>query len=130
MSTSELTPYERALLESWAETHKKSAIMFLILLALRDQERRVQELHAFFDMVSAGNLGIDAQSLHRALRRIEGLNLITHTEEAVSGSGVKRKVYALTISGDRLLTAYAKGTLSYLRCPEVQSLLSRAAATV
>ncbi|PRW64758.1 helix-turn-helix transcriptional regulator [Actinopolyspora mortivallis] len=57
-------------------------------------------------------------AVHRSLRRLEGLNLVTHTKHAAPGTGVKRKVYELTRSGKRVLAAYLETTLSYLHDPE------------
>lgn len=52
--------------------------------------------------------------MHRALRRVEGLNLITHSQESVIGTGAKRKIYELTASGERVLAAYLQGPLAYV----------------
>ncbi|WP_458781866.1 helix-turn-helix transcriptional regulator [Arthrobacter sp. D3-16] len=57
---------------------------------------------------------MDEQSLHRALRRVEGLNLITHSQESVAGTGAKRKIYELTASGERVLASYLQGPMAYV----------------
>ena len=64
---------------------------------------------------------MDEQSLHRALRRVEGLNLITHTDQAVTGTGAKRKIYELTASGERVLAAYLDGPMTYLDHPTLRA---------
>jgi len=52
--------------------------------------------------------------VHRALRWVEGLNLITHSEESVAGPGAKRKIYGLTASGERVLAGYLEGPMAYV----------------
>lgn len=44
----------------------------------------------------------------------QGLNLITHHRESAIGTGAKRKIYALTASGERVLAAYLQGPLAYV----------------
>ncbi len=123
MSTSDLAGYEQAIIDSWADTHKKSALVLFILLSLSVEPSWSGQLRAFIDEVSDGHLRVDEQSLHRALRRLDGLNLVTHTPVDVPGSGVKRKVYTLTQTGERVLKAYLATTLSYVREPCFQNLI-------
>lgn len=59
--------------------------------------------------------GLDERAVvHRALRWVEGLNLITHSEESVAGPGAKRKIYGLTASGERVLAGYLEGPMAYV----------------
>lgn len=127
MSTSSLTSYEQVIVDSWADTHKKSALVLFILLALSVEPSWSGQLRAFIDGLSDGHLGVDEQSLHRALRRLDALNVVTHTPEDVPGSGVKRKMYSLTQTGERVLNEYLETTLSYARTPLFQSLIGRLA---
>lgn len=127
MSTSNLTSYEQVIVDSWADTHKKSALVLFILLALSVEPSWSGQLRAFIDGLSDGHLGVDEQSLHRALRRLDALNVVTHTPEDVPGSGVKRKKYSLTQTGERVLNEYLETTLSYARTPRFQSLIGRLA---
>lgn len=127
MSTSSLTSYEQVIVDSWADTHKKSALVLFILLALSVEPSWSGQLRSFIDRLSDGHLGVDEQSLHRALRRLDALNVVTHTPEDVPGSGVKRKMYSLTQTGERVLNEYLETTLSYARTPLFQSLIGRLA---
>lgn len=112
-----LSPYEHQVLSSWSETHKKSTLVLLVLLALGQGVAWSAEIQQFLARTSGGHLLVDDQSLHRALRRLEGLNVITHTSHAAPGTGAKRKVYELTRSGERVLAAYLDTTMSYLFDP-------------
>ncbi|MBZ2197308.1 helix-turn-helix transcriptional regulator [Occultella gossypii] len=114
----ELTDYESHVLASWTDTHKKSALMLLILLALVEGPGWSAQVRDFISGATGGRLAVDEQSLHRALRRVEGLNLITHAAQPAPGTGAKRKVYELTASGGRVLSAYLDGPLGYLSSPD------------
>jgi DNA-binding PadR family transcriptional regulator len=110
----ELSEYERRVLASWTDTHKKSTLMLFILLALTTQPKGSSQIRAFINDLSHAYLAVDEQSMHRALRRVEGLNLITHRQESVPGTGAKRKIYQLTASGERVLAACLDGPMAYV----------------
>lgn len=116
-SVEHLSDYEQQILSSWSDTHKKGTLMLLVLLALTRAVAWSGDIQAFLAEASSGHLVVDEQSLHRALRRLEGLNVITHTSRSVPGTGAKRKVYELTGSGERVLAAYLDTTMSYLDDP-------------
>lgn len=110
----ELSDYERKVLAAWTDTHKKSTLMLFILLALSQEARWSGQIRDFITDLSEAHLAVDEQSLHRALRRVEGLNLITHSQESVAGTGAKRKIYELTASGERVLASYLQGPMAYV----------------
>lgn len=112
-----LSDYEHTVLASWTDTHKKSALMLFILLALVRESSWSSQIRDFITALTGGRLTVDEQSLYRALRRVEGLNLITHTDQAAPGTGARRKSYALTGSGERVLAAYLDGPLAYVTTP-------------
>jgi DNA-binding PadR family transcriptional regulator len=130
MSMSELSAYEQTVVGSWTDMHKKSALMLLILLGLSQQSMWMGQVKSLLEGVSDGHLGVDDQSLHRALRRLEGLNLIVHSETPAPGSGLKRKMYELTQSGERVLTACLTDTLSYTRNPQYLDLVDSHLASI
>lgn len=121
--TGALSDYERTVVDSWTGTHKKSTLVLFVLLALSQRPRWSGELHAFIQELSDDHLGVDAQSLHRALRRLDQLNVITHTARPAPGTGANRKVFQLTASGHRVLAAYRATTLSYLDHDAFRELL-------
>lgn len=108
-----LSDYEQKVLTAWTDMHKKSALMLFILLALTGQPKWSSQIREFIDDLSDGYLGVDEQSLHRALRRVEGLNLVTYRQESVAGTGAKRKIYGLTASGERVLAGCLEGPMAY-----------------
>lgn len=110
----ELSDYERKVLAAWTDTHKKSTLMLFILLALSQEPQWSGQIRGFITNISEAQLAVDEQSLHRALRRVEGLNLITHSQEPVAGTGAKRKIYELTASGERVLASYLQGPMAYV----------------
>jgi len=117
----ELTAYEAVIASSWAQTHKKTVPMTLILLALHERPAWSSTIKSAIAELTGGNLQFDDQSLHLALRRLEEHNLL-HRQEAVPGTGAKRKVYALTRSGDRILRHQVAATMSYARHPAFLAL--------
>ncbi len=127
--SSTLSDDERQILALWSEIHKKSTLTLFILLALARAPGWSGDIAAFLVSNSSGHLSIDEQSLYRALRRLEGLNVITHSPRQVAGTGAKRKVYELTESGDRILAAYLATTMSYLDAPEFVAAVEAARGT-
>ncbi|MFF1252644.1 PadR family transcriptional regulator [Pseudarthrobacter sp. NPDC058329] len=122
----ELSDYERKVLAAWTDTHKKSALMLFILLALSEAPRWSGRIRDFITDLSGGYLAVDEQSMHRALRRVEGLNLITHSQESVAGTGAKRKIYELTDSGERVLAGYLQGPMAYATTKRFQEAVAAA----
>lgn len=110
----ELSDYERKVLAAWTDTHKKSTLMLFILLALSEEPQWSGQIRDFITDLTEGHLAVDEQSLHRALRRVQGLNLITHSQKSVAGTGAKRKIYELTASGERVLAGYLHGPMAYM----------------
>ncbi len=98
-----------------------------VLLVLSRHASWSSEIRAFIATVTNGHLGVDEQSLHRALRRVEAANLITHTTHPAPGTGAKRKVYELTQSGERMLAALLRGPLSYVDNPTFREAAAAAA---
>lgn len=117
-----LSAYEEVVAASWAQTHKKTALMTLILLALHDGPAWSSAIKATIAELTDGNLKFDDQSLHRALRRLEEHHLLVHEQESAPGTGAKRKVYALTVSGARIMRHHVATTMSYTQHPVFQRL--------
>ncbi|WGW13015.1 helix-turn-helix transcriptional regulator [Saxibacter everestensis] len=115
MSTSDVTDFEAAMVASWSDIHKKSALMQFILLVLHEKPCWSAEIRDGISALSEGSLHVDEQSLHRALRRLAGNNLITFTSGPAPGTGARRKTYQLTQTGERVLRHYLQTTLSYAR---------------
>ncbi len=113
-SSPELDEFERALVDQWSEIHKRSALVHLLMVALADSPKWSGELVSFIDDATGGEWSVDERSLYRALRRLEHSELVGHHKEATAGTGAKRKVFAITKSGRRVLEEYEATTLAYL----------------
>jgi DNA-binding PadR family transcriptional regulator len=130
MSRSDKDDYADAVVASWTDTHKKGALMLLVLLALYERPAWSAELTEYITSLTDGHISVDPQSLHRSLRRLVGLNLITFTEHSVTGTGAKRKTYELTHIGEDVLGRFARRTLSYARNPRYLRALDSLATSV
>jgi DNA-binding PadR family transcriptional regulator len=129
MSRSDQHDYADALVASWTDTHKKGTLMLFVLLALHERPAWSAELTEYITSLTEGHITVDPQSLHRSLRRLVGLNLITFTEHAAAGTGAKRKTYELTQTGEDVLGRLARRTLSYARNPRYLRALDSLATT-
>jgi DNA-binding PadR family transcriptional regulator len=129
MSRSDQNDYADAVVASWTDTHKKGVLMLFVLLALHERPAWSAELTEYITSLTDGHISVDPQSLHRSLRRMVGLNLISFTEHSVVGTGAKRKTYELTQTGEEVLSRLARRTLSYARDPRYLSALDSLATT-
>ncbi len=97
---------------SWTEMHKKSAVSFLILSALKTKNMWSKELVKWVQSTAGWEL--TEHSLYRILRRMQKQGTIQQLHvESVAGTGAERKIYALTTEGKAIL-AGMKQELSYL----------------
>ena len=95
----------------WTEVHKKSMVMFLIMLALTEQAMWSKELQEW--LVKVANWEVSERGLHRTLKRMNHLDLIEHIEVAVPRTGMKRKDYSLTEFGASTLKEMKRSSLKY-----------------
>lgn len=124
MSISEASGFDVALVRSLTDTHKRSMLVVLVLLRLHSRPAWSQEIAAFLQEVSDGHLGVDEQSLHRALRSMLSHNLVLTTPQPVRGTGANRKIYELTATGERTLRRFLTTTMSYMHHPEFLALVT------
>lgn len=129
MSSSDRKPYVDAVVASWTDTHKKGALMLFTLLALHEKPAWSAELRSYITSLTAGHIDVDPQSLHRSMRRLVGLNLVTFTESAAAGTGAKRKTYELTQTGADVLRRLCGQTLSYARNPKFLNAIKSIASS-
>lgn len=129
MSKSDQEDYVDTVVASWTDTHKKGTLMLFVLLALHERPAWSAELTDFIADLTDGHIAVDPQSLHRSLRRLVGLNLITFTEHPVAGTGAKRKTYELTQTGEDVLGRLVRKTLTYARNHRYLTALESIATT-
>jgi DNA-binding PadR family transcriptional regulator len=129
MSTSDRQGYVDTVVASWTDTHKKGTLMLFVLLALHERPAWSAELTDFIADLTDNHITVDPQSLHRSLRRLVSLNLITFTEYPAAGTGAKRKTYELTQTGEEVLGQLARRTLSYARSRRYLRALESIATT-
>ena len=92
--------YEGNIFKKWLNIYKKSAIFFWVLYFLKKKPAYSKEILSFLSKLG---LGIDKNSLYRALRRLEYLDLVEFIKVPGKNTGAERKVYKLTLSGKKVL---------------------------
>ncbi|MDQ5886371.1 MAG: hypothetical protein QG623_423 [Patescibacteria group bacterium] len=96
---------------SWLEVHKKSALSYIILLALNDADKWSQQLTEWiYDKTS---WTVTEKGLYRILRRMQQTGLVGFKEVSAKRTGAKRKQYHITPEG-KVLLSKIKEQLQYL----------------
>lgn len=99
-------------LNSWVETHKKSALLFviLILVAQSTEPLWAKDLHK--KITIATNWQITERGLYRSIQRMEKQGLLEHVKQNAPKTGADRKMYKVTELGTALLGAIS-GEMAY-----------------
>jgi DNA-binding PadR family transcriptional regulator len=97
---------------SWLEMHKKSALTYLVLVALSSRALWAKGLEAW--IAEKSGWSIHERALYRILQRLEKQGVIIYKAEAAERTGADRKVYTITAEGEELL-ASIKNELQYLK---------------
>ena len=95
------------LLSSWEDTYKKGQLTLWIFLSLRENKKYVDEIKEFVETKSNGTITCEEQSLYRALRKYEHLDVVRH-ELRKGNKGPERKYYYLTNLGNELFDQFVK----------------------
>ena len=93
------------LLSSWEETYKKGQLTLWIFLSLKEGEKYVDEIKEFVETKSKGTISCEEQSLYRALRKYEVINVLNY-ELRKGNRGPERKYYFLTNLGKELFNLF------------------------
>lgn len=93
------------LLAQWEEAYKKGLLTFWLLLLLHEQPRYAFELSAVVAQASNETIAADDQSIYRALKRFEGMKIVSSYWEE-SPQGPPRKYYRLSELGEELLRKF------------------------
>lgn len=102
--------YLGKLLESLELTHKKGQMSQWIFLSLCGQSRCPEEIGQFIVEQTDGKLGYDEQSIYRALRKFDDLELLDF-EMRDGLRGPQRKYYSLSVNGKKLFKTFLENYL-------------------
>lgn len=110
------------LLSAWEETYKKGQLTLWIFLALRESSKYVDEIKEFIESKSSGSITCEEQSLYRALRKYEHIDVLGH-QLRVGNKGPERKYYFLTDLGQELFNRFVQRNIHLFYSTEIKNLL-------
>lgn len=110
------------LLSSWEETYKKGQLTLWIFLSLKEGEKYVDEIKEFVETKSKGTISCEEQSLYRALRKYEVINVLNY-ELRKGNRGPERKYYFLTNLGKKLFNLFVNRNIQLFYSDEIIKLL-------
>lgn len=110
------------LLSSWEDTYKKGQLTLWIFLALKEGQKYVDEIKTFVETKSNGTITCEEQSLYRALRKFEHVEIVDH-DKREGNRGPMRKYYFLTDLGVKLLNAFVERNIHLFFSDEINNLL-------
>lgn len=111
------------LLSSWEETYKKGQLTLWIFLSLKEGEKYVDEIKEFVETKSKGTISCEEQSLYRALRKYEVINVLNY-ELRKGNRGPERKYYFLTNLGKKLFNLFVNRNIQLFYSDEIIKLLN------
>lgn len=110
------------LLSAWEETYKKGQLTLWIFLALQESKKYVDEIKEFVETKSKGAITCEEQSLYRALRKYEHINVLAY-ELRKGNKGPERKYYYLTDLGQTLFDRFVKRNIQLFYSEEIKGFL-------
>ena len=110
------------LLLSWENTYKKGQLTLWIFMALQESKKYVDEIKVFIETKSKGTISCEEQSLYRALRKYEYIDVLTY-DLGEGNKGPDRKYYYLTELGQELFNQFVKRNIKLLYSEEIRNLL-------
>jgi PadR family transcriptional regulator PadR len=111
------------LLESWEETYKKGQLTLWVFLSLQDGDKCVDEIKEFIENKSNGIITCEEQSLYRALRKYEHIDVVTF-DYRKGNKGPDRKYYTMTSIGQQLFQTFVKRNIQLFYSTEIKQLLN------
>jgi DNA-binding PadR family transcriptional regulator len=111
------------LLSAWEETYKKGQLTLWIFLSLQEGKKYVDEIKDFVETKSNGSITCEEQSLYRALRKYEHIDVMKY-ELRKGNKGPERKYYYLTDLGQELFTQFVKRNIHLFYSEEIKNLLN------
>jgi PadR family transcriptional regulator PadR len=110
------------LLLAWEETYKKGQLTLWIFLALQESKKYVDEIKEFVETKSKGAITCEEQSLYRALRKYEHINVLSY-ELRQGNRGPERKYYYMTALGQALFDKFVDRNIQLFYSEEIKKLL-------
>jgi DNA-binding PadR family transcriptional regulator len=110
------------LLSSWEDTYKKGQLTLWIFLSLQESEKYVEEIKDFVETKSNGTITCEEQSLYRALRKYEHIDVLNHKLRK-GNKGPDRKYYYLTDLGKDLFTRFINRNINLFYSEEIKKLI-------
>lgn len=110
------------LLVSWEDTYKKGQLTLWIFLALRESKKYVDEIKRFIETKSNGTIKCEEQSLYRALRKYEFIEVLTY-DSGEGNKGPERKYYYMTKLGQELFDQFVNRNIKLFYSEEIKGLL-------
>ncbi|WP_256004438.1 PadR family transcriptional regulator [Pedobacter deserti] len=111
------------LLSSWEETYKKGQLTLWIFLSLQESRKYVEEIREFVETRSQGTITCEEQSLYRALRKYEQIQVLNY-ELRKGNKGPDRKYYYLTPLGKELFDQFVSRNIDLFYSQEIINLLN------
>ncbi len=112
------------LLNAWEETYKKGQLTFWVFLALKENNKCVEEIKEFVEKMSEGSMSCEEQSLYRNLRKFQHLGIVAYDCKRVS-KGPERKYYRLTDTGKELFQRFVERNILIFTKKSIDNLLKK-----
>ena len=111
------------LLLSWENTYKKGQLTLWIFMALKEDQKYVEEIKSFIETKSNGTISCEEQSLYRALRKYELINIVAF-DLREGNKGPERKYYYLTTLGQDLFHQFVERNIKLFYSEEIRNTLN------
>ncbi|MDA0356253.1 MAG: PadR family transcriptional regulator [Bacteroidetes bacterium] len=111
------------LLLSWENTYKKGQLTLWIFMALQEDQKYVEEIKSFIETKSNGTISCEEQSLYRALRKYELINIVAF-DLREGNKGPERKYYYLTTLGQDLFHQFVERNIKLFYSEEIRNTLN------
>lgn len=110
------------LLLSWEDTYKKGQLTLWIFISLQEGKKYVDEIKEFIEAKSKGTITCEEQSLYRALRKFEHIDVLGYDLKE-GNKGPDRKYYYLTSLGQELFNLFVNRNIDLFYSDEIKNLL-------
>jgi len=111
------------LLLSWENTYKKGQLTLWIFMALQESKKYVDEIKTFIESKSDCTIRCEEQSLYRALRKYEYINVLAYDLKE-GNKGPDRKYYYLTDLGQELFNQFVDRNIKLFYSQEIKNILN------